>query len=276
MKVVLFCGGQGMRLRDYSEKVPKPMVPVGNRPILWHVMKYYALYGHTDFILALGHRAAAIKEFFLNYEEAVSNDFVLRSGGREKHLLTSDIDEWTITFVDTGYNATVGQRLQSVRQYLEGEEMFLVNYADGVTDLDLNAYIDDFKATGRVASLLAVRPQQTYHVVTMSNGEPKAMGPIRDADLWLNGGYFVFRPEVFDYLDRHEDLTDGALEEMVKDGELYAHRFEGFWSPMDTFKDKQHLDGIFDSGEVPWLLHRLRLDIHDLPDQVDASRDPKD
>ncbi len=256
MKVVLFCGGQGMRLRDYSETVPKPMVPVGNRPILWHVMKYYAQYGHTDFILALGHRAAAIKEFFLNYEEAVSNDFVLRSGGSEKELITSDIDDWTITFVDTGIHTEIGQRLNKVRSYLDGEEMFLANYADGVTDLDLNAYIDTFSATGRVGGLLAVRPPQSYHVVTMDDDEPSQIGPISGANLWLNGGYFVFRPQIFDYLDRHIDLADGAFSEMIDEGNLYAHRFDGFWSPMDTFKDKQHLDSIFDSGTVPWLLHK--------------------
>jgi len=256
MKVVLFCGGQGMRLRDYSEKVPKPMVPVGNRPILWHVMKYYSQFGHTDFILALGHRAAAIKEFFLDYEEAVSNDFVLRSGGRDKHLLTSDIDEWTITFVDTGINTEIGQRLARVKQHLDGEEMFLANYADGLTNLDLNAYIDDFKASGRAGSLLAVRPPQSYHVVTMENGEPSRIGPIGGANLWLNGGYFIFTQQVFEYLDRHVDLVDGAFGEMIEKGDLYTHQFDGFWSPMDTFKDKQHLDAIFDSGTVPWLLHK--------------------
>jgi glucose-1-phosphate cytidylyltransferase len=256
VKVVLFCGGKGMRLRDYSDDIPKPMVPVGNRPILWHVMKYYAQYGHTDFILALGYRAAAIKSFFLNYEEAVSNDFVLRSGGRDKHLLTSDIDDWTITFVDTGINAEIGQRLSRVKEHLEGEDMFLANYADGVTDLDLNTYVDTFSATGRVGGLLAVRPPQSYHVVTIRNGEPTGMGPIRGADLWLNGGYFVFRSDVFDYLDRHIDLADGAITEMIDNDELYAHQFDGFWSPMDTFKDKQHLDAIFESGDVPWLLHK--------------------
>lgn len=253
---MLFCGGKGMRLREYSDVVPKPMVPVGNRPILWHVMKYYAQYGHTDFILALGHNAVAIKDFFLNYEEAISNDFVLSSGGRKKQLLTSDIDDWTITFVDTGVNAEIGQRLSRVKQYLKGEDMFLANYADGVTDLNLNKYIDTFAATGRAGGLLAVRPPQSYHVVTVHDSEPTGIGPISGADLWLNGGYFVFRPEVFDYLERHIDLADGALTEMIENRDLYTHQFEGFWSPLDTFKDKQHLDAIFESGDVPWLLHK--------------------
>lgn len=256
MKVVLFCGGQGMRLRDFSHEVPKPMVPVGNRPVLWHVMKYYAQYGHTEFILALGYKAGAIKEYFLNYEEAISNDFVLRAGGREKELLSSDIDDWTITFVDTGVRAEIGQRLKQVQEHLDGEEMFLANYADGVTDLDLNDYIDKFTASGCKGGFLAVRPPQSYHVVTVENGKPTRMGPMSGADLWLNGGYFIFRPEVFDYLDHHVDLADGVLPEMIENDELYAHQFEGFWSPMDTFKDQQHLDSIFASGNVPWLLHK--------------------
>ena len=256
MKVVLFCGGQGMRLRDYSDTIPKPMVPVGNRPILWHVMKYYAQYGHTDFVLALGHKAEVIKDFFLCYEEAVSNDFVLRSGGREKKLLTSDIDDWTITFVDTGTRTEIGERLRRVKQHLEGEEMFLANYADGLSDLDLNTYIETFKATGKAGGLLAVRPPQSYHVVTMNNGDPLRIGPISGADLWLNGGFFVFRPQIFDYLEGHSDLAAGALPDMIEQKQLYAHKFDGFWSPMDTFKDKQHLDSIFESGNVPWLLDK--------------------
>ncbi len=257
MKVVLFCGGQGMRLRDYSEKVPKPMVPVGYRPILWHVMKYYAQYGHTDFILCLGHQADVIKQFFLNYEEAVSNDFVLSKGGKEKKLLGSDIEEWTITFVDTGLQAEIGERLARVKEHLDGEEMFFANYADGVTDLDLNEYASTFAESGKTGGLLAVRPPLSYHVVTVDGeGSPTAMGPIESADLWLNGGYFVFREGVFDYLDRHKDLAGGAFQEMIDDGELYTHRFSGFWSPMDTFKDKTRLDTIWASGDVPWMLHK--------------------
>ena len=219
-------------------------------------MKYYAQYGHTDFILALGHNAVAIKDFFLNYEEAISNDFVLSSGGREKQLITSDIDDWSITFVDTGINAEIGQRLSRVKQYLDGEDMFLANYADGVTDLELNKYIDMFAATGRAGGLLAVRPPQSYHVVTFDDGEPTRIGPISSADLWLNGGYFVFRPEVFDYLERHIHLAYGVLTDMIENRDLYTHQFEGFWSPMDTFKDKQHLDAIFETGDVPWLLDK--------------------
>lgn len=257
MKVVLFCGGQGLRLADYSKKVPKPMVPVGPRPILWHVMKYYAQYGHKDFILCLGHHAEAIKRFFLNYEEAISNDFVLRDGGREIEFLASDIQDWNISFVDTGLNTSVGERLLAVRSYLEGEEFFLANYADGVTDLALDTYIDGFRESGKTAALLGVRPPGSYHVVTVDDaGEPLSFGPIARADLWINGGYFAFRSDIFDYLERNSDLSPETFRELIKDGGLHVHRFDGFWSPMDTFKEKQYLDGIWASGIVPWLLHK--------------------
>ncbi len=252
MKVVLFCGGQGMRLRDYSEKVPKPMVPVGYRPILWHVMKYYAQYGHTDFILCLGYHADVIKRFFLNYEEAVSNDFVLSKGGREMRLLTSDIEDWTITFVDTGLHTGVGERLMKVREHLEGEEMFLANYADGVTDLDLDAHVAEFEATGKTGAMLAVRSPQSYHVIKFGEeGEATHMQPISEVDMWINGGYFVFRPEIFDYAD--PSFGPPTWDAMIKDDQLHFHRFEGFWSPMDTFKEKTELDAIWATGDVPWL-----------------------
>lgn len=255
MKVVLFCGGRGTRLRDYSDEVPKPMVTLGYRPILWHIMKYYAHFGHRDFILCLGYRADSIKEFFLNYEEAVSNDFVLRRGGREKMLLASDIDDWTITFVDTGIDTTIAGRLLRVRKHLAGEEMFLANYADGVTDLDLNAYVDEFKSRDEMlGGLLAVRPPQSYHVVDIADsGSVNSIGPIGAAPLRLNGGYFVFRQEMLDEINPGEDIVE-PLERVSAEGRLYAHRFDGFWSPMDTFKEKVYLDDLYESGAAPWVV----------------------
>ena len=154
MKVVLFCGGLGTRLREYSESIPKPMVNIGYRPIIWHVMKYYAHFGHTDFILCLGYRGDVIKQYFLNYEECLSNDFQLSKGGRELQLYSRDIDQWNITFVDTGHYAPIGQRLKAVEQYLEGEEVFLANYSDGLTDFFLPSMIDHFMASGKVAACL--------------------------------------------------------------------------------------------------------------------------
>lgn len=253
MKVVLFCGGEGTRLRDYSETIPKPMVTVGSRPVIWHVMKYYAHFGHKDFILCLGHGAQAIKSYFLHYEEETSNDFVLRRGGSEKVLLNTDIDDWSITFVDTGAKSPIGERLRLVSSYLDGEEVFLANYADGLTDLDLDEYVEAFLATGMTASMLVVRPPQSYHVAHFgSDLQVTGMSPIGESDLWINGGYFVFRKEIFDYIQPAEDLVREPFDRLVEKGQLRAHPYTGFWAPMDTFKDKRYLDGLVDSGDPPW------------------------
>ena len=165
MKVVLFCGGFGMRLRGYSENVPKPMVKIGYRPILWHVMKYYAHYGHKDFILCLGYKADEIKRHFLDYHEWISNDFVMTNGGRSVELFDTDIDDWRITFVDTGLNACVGERLQAVQEHLDGEDVFLANYADGVTDLHLPDMMNFFRERDRVGCFLGVQPNATFHTI---------------------------------------------------------------------------------------------------------------
>ena len=152
MKVVLFCGGLGTRLKEYSETIPKPMIDIGYRPIMWHLMRYYAHYGHNEFILCLGYRGDVIKNYFLNYNEALSNDFVMKKGGREIHLYNNDIEDWTISFVDTGLNSNIGQRLKAVEPYLEGEEVFMANYTDGLSDLCLPEYIDHFYRQNKVAS----------------------------------------------------------------------------------------------------------------------------
>src|SRR5436190_9129212 len=165
MKVVLFCGGLGMRLRDYSDTIPKPLVDVGSRPILWHLMKYYAHFGHKDFILCLGHGATAIKNYFLKYDERIFNDFVLTDGGRKIDLLGEDIHDWKITFVDTGLNSNIGERLRRVRHYLEYEEAFLANYADGLSDLDLAPYVESCLKRGKIASFLSIPAPHTFHIV---------------------------------------------------------------------------------------------------------------
>ena len=148
MKVVLFCGGLGTRMKEFSETIPKPMVDVGYRPIMWHLMRYYAHFGHKEFILCLGYGGDAIRNYFLNYNECLSNDFVMKDGGKTIQLYNHDITDWTITFVDTGLNSNIGQRLVKVRKYLRDDEYFMANYSDGISDLDLNAYIRKFKETG--------------------------------------------------------------------------------------------------------------------------------
>jgi len=253
VKVVLFCGGRGTRLNGPGADVPKPMMPIGYRPILWHVMKYYAHFGHQDFILCLGYRADVIKSYFLHYDETMSNDFVLTAGGREVQLMHSDIDDWTITFVDTGLSASIGERLRAVEPYLSGEEYFLANYSDGLTDLDLNGYIREARGWGKVMSLLSVRPELTLHSVSAEDtGRVKAIRPMSETDLWINGGYFLCRQEIFRYLQEGEDLVGPAANRLIADGQLFAYRYSGFFKAMDTFRDKQELEELWATGRAPW------------------------
>jgi glucose-1-phosphate cytidylyltransferase len=257
MKVVLFCGGLGLRMRDVSDRVPKPMVPIGDRPLLLHVMMYYAHYGHTDFILCLGYKAHVIKEYFLNYREAFLNDFVLSEGGRKVDLLQSDIQNWRITFVDTGLYANIGQRLKAVQQYVGQDEMFLANYTDGLTDLPLPRMIAAARDRGATASFLCVKPTYSFHVVQLKdNLFVRDIQPLAKCDIWINGGYFVFRNENFDYIGEGEELVEEPFQRLITREQLFAYRYEGFWDSMDTFKDQQTLEALYNSGRPPWVVWR--------------------
>ena len=253
MKVVLFCGGLGTRLKEYSEKIPKPMVNIGYRPILWHVMKYYAHFGHKDFILCLGYKADYIKNYFLNYDECLSNDFVLSQGGKQLELLNSDIQDWKITFVDTGLTANIGQRLKAVEKHLAGEEVFLANYSDGLTNLPLPQAIDYFYTQQKTACFLSVKPTQSFHVVSMEeDGRVNAIEHITHSNMWINGGYFIFRKEIFNYINEGEELIEEPFSRLIERGELIGYQYKGFWACMDTFKDKQLLDELHDHDQAPW------------------------
>jgi glucose-1-phosphate cytidylyltransferase len=255
MKVVLFCGGLGMRLRDYSETIPKPMVTIGYRPILWHVMKYYAHHGHTDFVLCLGHRADAVKNYFLNYNECASNDFVLSGGGKKLELLNSDIHDWRITFADTGINSNIGQRLKAVEKYLEGEEEFLANYSDGLTDLPLPEQLAHFHQHGKIASFLCVRPNLSYHIVSLQEGDAKLVSgihAINSGAVLINGGFFIFKKKIFDYIRDKEELVGRPFQRLLEEKQLIGYPYDGFWASMDTFKDKQELENLCTGGVAPW------------------------
>lgn len=255
MKVVLFCGGFGLRMREYSESVPKPMVKIGYRPILWHVMKYYAHFGHKDFILCLGWKANAIKDYFLSYDECMSNDFVLSHGGDRIRLLGSDIQDWNITFVDTGNQACIGERLMAVKPLLDGEEMFLANYTDGLTDAPLPKVIDSLQRHDAVASFLSIKPTQSYHAInTSGNGRVTDISPVRDCDLWMNGGFFALRNEIFDYMKAGEELVEQPFQRLIRDGKLSTYKHQGFWSCMDTYKEMQALEEMHMRGNTPWKL----------------------
>jgi glucose-1-phosphate cytidylyltransferase len=259
MKVVLFCGGLGMRLREYSEAVPKPMVTVGYRPILWHLMRYYAHFGHKEFILCLGYKADTIKQYFLNYDETISNDFVLAGGGKQVKLLASDIDDWTITFVDTGLSVNIGQRLKAVEPHLDGEKMFLANYADGLSDLPLPAMIDYFEKRDAIACFAAVAPTSSFHLVRVGDGGlVQSINHIRDIGMRINGGFFVFRHEIFAQMRDGEELVQEPFQRMAAAGKLLAYPHDGFWACMDTFKEKQMLEDLYARGQTPWEVWKAR------------------
>jgi len=253
MKVVLFCGGLGLRIRD-AEDIPKPMVRIGYRPILWHVMKYYAHFGHKDFILCLGYGSDAIKNCFLNYNEWVSNDFVLSGGGKKLELFSSDIHDWRITFADTGVNSNIGQRLKAVEKYVEGEEEFLANYSDGLTDSPLPKQLEHFHQSGKIASFLCVRPNLSYHIISLEEGNCNLVSgihPINNGSVRINGGFFIFKKRIFDYIGKNEDLVNGPFRRLAEEKQLIGYPYDGFWESMDTFKDKQRLEEL-DQTTAPW------------------------
>jgi len=259
MKVVLFCGGLGMRLRELSERIPKPMVSIGYRPIMWHVMKYYAHFGHREFILCLGYGADVIKDYFLNYSECLSNDFVLSKGGKQLELLGSDIDDWNITFVDTGTNANIGQRLRAVQKYLGDDETFFANYSDGLTDLPLPRQLEQFHRLDRVASFACVRPNLSYHFVSVKDdGLVTDITPVSQSAIRINGGYFIFRRDIFKFMKKDEELLEQPFQRLVAQRQLVAFQYDGFWVAMDTFKDKQLLDDMYSQGDAPWEVWKRR------------------
>jgi glucose-1-phosphate cytidylyltransferase len=252
MKVVLFCGGLGTRLRELTGEIPKPMVTIGYRPILWHLMKYYAHYGHKDFVLCLGYKADVIKKFFLEYEEWISNDFTLSRGGKELRLENSDIEDWNITFLDTGLKANIGERLVAARKYVEDEEIFLANYSDGLTDLDLSGMIERFRSSGKVAAFVAAHPSQSFHMVGLeADGSVRSIESVQQSDLLINGGFFAFRRQIFEFIRPGEELVGAPFARLIAERELVAYRSDRFWC-MDTFKEQQELTDLFNSGNAPW------------------------
>ncbi len=254
MKVVLFCGGLGTRLREYGDNIPKPLVPIGYRPILWHVMKYYAHFGHKDFLLCLGYRADKIKEYFLKYDECISNDFTMTQGGKSIELMRSDIHDWNITFIDTGLTENVGGRLRQVAPYLRGEDMFLANYADGLTNHPLPEMIQAFGESGKIGAFLCAPPSQTFHVVDLGpQNEVKNIQYVRDTGLLINAGFFIFRSTIFDYLQPGEDLVGPPFQRLIDQGLLMGFKGDRFWA-MDTFREQQELSDLYERGKAPWVL----------------------
>jgi len=255
MRVVLFCGGLGTRIREYSEAIPKPMIPVGHQPILWHVMQYYSYFGQRDFILCLGYKANVIKEFFLNYRPQAFTDCVVSGFGSKVELLGTPEEDWRISLIDTGIWRNIGERLWAVRDHVKDEDIFLANYTDGLSNVDLNDMLDRFKNSGKLACFLAIRPQLAYHVADIEEGgRVRAIRTWDRADLWINGGYFLLRPKIFDYMQEGEELVVEPFQRLAKADLLMAYKHEGFWRSMDTLKDRQVLEEMVEKGHMPWRL----------------------
>jgi len=250
---VLFCGGLGLRMGETSARIPKPMIPIGDKPILWHIMSYYSSFDVTDFILCLGYKAEVIKEYFLSYNETLANDFVLRDSGKRIDLLQRDMHDWSMTFVNTGLHDPIGQRLARIAPYLEDDDIFLATYGDCLTDAPLTDMIDALERSSNVGIFLASHPTYKFHVVTFDDrSQVNTFSDVTKMDLWMNGGYFVFRREILDYIEPGEDLVEEPFQRLIEAGKLAAYPYDGFWAPMDTLKDKHVLEGLMETGQAPW------------------------
>ena len=256
MKVVLFCGGLGTRIREYSEGIPKPMIPIGDQPILWHVMQYYSQYGHRDFILCLGYKANVVKDYFLNYKQASATDCTISHFGKKVELLGAQPPDWRVSLVDTGIWRNIGQRLVAVRHLVQDEEIFLANYSDGLTDAPLPDMIDRFKRSGKIGSFVAIHPPISFHLAEFDDhGIVQQIRNSQESEIWINGGYFIFRREIFDYIQEGDELVLQPFKRLIERGELMAYRYEGFWRAMDTLRDRQVLEEMIERGDTPWQLN---------------------
>ena len=218
-------------------------------------MRYFAHFGHTEFILCLGHGANAVKDYFLDYRETASNDFVLTKGGQHVDMLSTDISDWTITFIDTGMDTAIGERLRRVRPYLEGDEYFLANYGDVLTDAPMDTLVTEFLETDSVGSLLAVAPQDSFHVVRIDGDSNLThLEAVADMDFRINGGYFVLRQDIFDFMGPNQDLVMDACVNAAAVGRMRAVEYDGFWAPMDTLKERAALEEMYRHGQCPWAL----------------------
>lgn len=253
MKVVLFCGGLGTRIREYSESIPKPMVPIGHHPILWHVMQYYSQYGHQDFILCLGYKANVIKEYFLNYKQTANSDCIISDFGKKIDILGEQPPDWRITLVDTGTWRNIGERLLAVRHLVQDEDIFLANYSDGLTDAPLGEMIDRFKNSDKIGCFIAIHPPISFHLAEFDGSDSvRRLRSSQESEIWINGGYFIFRNKIFDFIKEGEELVLQPFERLIAGGHLMAYKYEGFWRAMDTLRDRQLLEDMAEHGEMPW------------------------
>lgn len=258
MKVVILCGGFGTRIRDVADNIPKPMIPIGRYPILWHIMKYYASYGHKEFVLCLGYKGQIIKDFFLNYE-AHTKDFtiVLGRAGDLRFHTDHDESDWKVTLVDTGLDSMTGARVRKIKNYIRDDEQFMLTYGDGVGDINIERLLAFHKAHGKILTVTGVRPPGRFGelnadangLVSEFNEKPQATAGR------ISGGFFVCRREIFAYLDERDDLVFEVepMNRLVADRQLSLYEHDGFWQPMDTSREYQLLNSIYAKGSAPWV-----------------------
>jgi glucose-1-phosphate cytidylyltransferase len=255
MKVAILCGGKGERLREETEFKPKPLIEVGDMPILWHIMKTYSHYGHKDFVLLLGYKGSMIKRFFLDFEE-MTNDFTLKLRDHKERVLyhrNEGLEDWKITFIDTGRDTNTGGRVSRAKHLLNDGDFFLT-YGDGLADININASYEFHKKSGKILTLTGVNPSTPYGVIEVEKGIAKSFKEKPKLDGIVNGGFFVCSPGIFSYIS--DDATcifeEEPMRKLSAESQLAVYEHKGFWTGMDTYKQVQGLNKIWDSGNVPW------------------------
>jgi glucose-1-phosphate cytidylyltransferase len=254
MKAVILAGGFGTRLSEETAVRPKPMVDVGEQPILWHILKIYSAHGINDFVICCGYKGEIIKEYFAEYQR-MRSDLTFDFGANTETIHQNHCEPWRVTLVDTGQNTMTGGRLKRVQEYV-GNETFCMTYGDGVSDVDISALIDYHRSEGALATLTAIQPGGRFGVFSLASGDDR-ITHFREKpqgnSAWINGGFFVLEPGVFDYIDGDDTVWEKEpLETLAREGQLRAYRHQGFWQPMDTLRDKNYLDELWQNGEHPW------------------------
>lgn len=252
MKVVILAGGFGTRLAELTGSIPKPMVPIGDKPILWHIMNHYAKFGYSEFVLALGYKAEIIKSFFLNYP-SLDSDFTINLKSRDVEWHNRSQQDWKVTLVDTGLNSMTGGRLARLKSVI-GEETFMLTYGDGVSDVDITALVDFHKKYKKMVTVTTVHPGARFGELTIHDNEVKSFKEKpQTSQGWINGGFFVIEPEFLDLIPSDNTvLEQDPLEEVASAGQLNAFKHEGFWQCMDSVRDKNYLEDLWSKGDAPW------------------------
>lgn len=253
MKVVILAGGKGTRLREETEFRPKPMVAVGSQPILWHIMKSYSFYGFDDFVICVGYKGEQIKQYFLNYE-FLNSDFTLSLDSYKKTILHDSHNEknWNVTIADTGHDTLTASRILKAKKYI-GDNTFLCTYGDGLANIDISSVVNFHKSHGKVATLCTVQPQSRFGILNLNeDGVVTSFKEKPEESEWINAGFFVFEPEIFDYLNENTMLESQPLQKLASEGNLMGYKHDGFWHPMDTYRDSQHLNDLWNEQNAPW------------------------